>query len=146
MILRLIGRLLVVFIGFSLAALACFALLTYLGGQMLSTEIAGSQDIEGAFPEPVMDVFGAFAFMLAIYPATTILPAIIAIIIGEVGRIRSILYYVLAGGAASLAIPLLYVATNVADVDMPTQSLLMIFATAGFGAGLVYWLIAGRTA
>lgn len=146
MIWRLIGRLLVVCIGFVLAALVCFALLTYLGGQMLSSEMAGTGEIDGAFPEPVMDVFGAFAFMLAIYPATTILPAIIAIVIGEVGRIRSLLYYILAGGAASLAIPLLYVATNVAEVEMPTQSLLMIFATAGFGAGFVYWLIAGRRA
>lgn len=146
MIWRLIGRLFVVVIGFFLAAIACFMLLTYLGGQMISNEMASTPEFQGGLPEQVMDVFGAFAFMLAIYPATTILPAIVAIVAGEVGRIRSILYYLVAGGAASLAIPLLYVATNAADVDMPTQSLLMVFATAGFGAGLVYWLIAGRTA
>lgn len=144
--LRLIGRLIVIGFGFFLSALAVLFILTYLGGQMLSTEMQQTQAGEPVFPEAVLDVFGALTFILAIYPAATILPAIIAIVIGEVGRIRSLLYYVIAGGLASLAIPLLYVATNSAEVDMPTNALLMVFATAGFGGGLVYWMIAGRSA
>jgi hypothetical protein len=48
------------------------------------------------------------------------------------------------GGAASAAIPLL-ARLDVAGT-LPQATVWQLFATAGFAAGLVYWLLAGRNA
>ena len=50
---------------------------------------------------------GAAIFAFTVVPALTIVPALVAVIIGEALHIRSWMYYVLAGGAALLAVPLL---------------------------------------
>ena len=53
--------------------------------------------------------------------------------------------YVLAGGAALAAIPLL--AGRAADTaSLPASEYMTIFATAGFAGGLIYWVLAGRGA
>ena len=52
-------------------------------------------------------IFGIVLFAGTVTPALTIFPALAAIIAGEVLRIRSWMYYVLAGGASLVAIPLL---------------------------------------
>ena len=46
-------------------------------------------------------------FAVTVVPALTIVPALVAVVIGEALHIRSWMYYVLAGGAALLAVPLL---------------------------------------
>ena len=63
------------------------------------------------------------------------------------------MYYVLAGGAALLAVPLLAGAPGefaVAPADLmvalPAGQYMTIFAAAGFVGGFVYWLLAGRNA
>jgi len=144
MIFRLIGRLLVVAIGFILSILFSLSLLAYLGGQLLSEQLAEQygQDLSGQ----ALDFIGYIGFLMELYPAITLLPAILVVVIGEIGRIRSWMYYVLAGGAASLMVPLLYITTYVSERDMPSASFLIIFATAGFAGGALYWLIAGRKA
>ncbi len=79
--------------------------------------------------------------------ALTILPAIALVIIGEVASIRSAIYYVLGGGAALAAIPLLArLNQTTGGMLVPTEAVWHIFATAGFAGGLVYWLLAGRRA
>lgn len=50
---------------------------------------------------------GAAIFAVTVVPALTIVPALVAVVIGEALHIRSWMYYVLAGGAALLAVPLL---------------------------------------
>ena len=72
--------------------------------------------------------------------------------IGEALRIRSWMYYVLAGGAALLAVSLLAGTPGElaigADllVALPAHQYMTIFAAAGFVGGFVYWLLAGRNA
>jgi hypothetical protein len=52
-------------------------------------------------------VFGMVLFAGTVAAALTVLPAAIAAIAGEALRLRSWIYYVLAGGAAMAAIPVL---------------------------------------
>jgi hypothetical protein len=76
----------------------------------------------------------------------TLLPALAVVLIGEVGRIRSVLYYIGGGGAASALFPLLaYLGPSPAD-EPTTPAVLQVLATAGFVGGFVYWLLAGRRA
>jgi len=144
MLFRLIGRLIIVTLGFALALLFGFAIMAYLGGQLLAQELAQQYGNEAS--GQILDFIGYIGFLVELYPAITLLPAILVVVIGEIGRLRSWMYYVLANGAASLMVPALYVASNESQRDLPSSSFLLIFATAGFGAGLVYWLIAGRKA
>ena len=64
-----------------------------------------------------------------------------------VARIRSLIYYVVGGGLALAAVPLLarYGQGGTAMPD-PDQLVWQVFATAGFAGGFVYWLLAGRNA
>jgi hypothetical protein len=78
-----------------------------------------------------------------------ILPAIAAIAVAEIMRIRSLLYYGFAGGLLGLAS---YFTSdisarleNTTDV-VPPGHLLQLAAAAGILAGLTYWLLAGRNA
>ena len=72
-------------------------------------------------------------------------PALLAVIVGEVARIRSALYWVPAGGLAIAAAPFLLRLSSPATTGaLPSTALLQLLATAGFAAGLVYWLLAGR--
>ena len=96
---------------------------------------------------------GAAIFVVTLVPALTIVPALVAVIIGEALHIRSWMYYVLAGGAALLAVPLLArvpgdLVAAPADlmVALPTGQYMTIFAAAGFVGGFIYWLLAGRNA
>jgi hypothetical protein len=91
------------------------------------------------------EALGTMAFLFTVAPVLTLAPAVIAILVGELARIRSLLYYVLAGGAAAAAMPLIAALpeTDGATYNAPYFT---IMATAGFAAGLVYWLLAGRRA
>jgi hypothetical protein len=66
--------------------------------------------------------------------------------VGEALRIRSWMYYVLAGGAALTAIPLLASPPTDSLPALPAGQYMTIFAAAGFVGGFVYWLLAGRGA
>ena len=144
MIFQVIGRLIGIGFGFLLALLVGFATLAYLGGQLVADQMVQEygQEVAGG----ALDFIGFIGFLVELYPALTLLPALLVVAIGEIGRLRSWMYYVLAGGAASLMVPLLYVVSYAQERDMPSSSFLLIFATAGFFAGGVYWLVAGRKA
>lgn len=152
MIFHAIWRIFIVSFGLCLSVFFGFMILTYLGGSMLTEDLTqryGSElgnGFNGGAERTVLDIAGVLTFLLALYPAMTILPALVVALIGEIGHIRSWLYYVLASGLGALAIPLLYVVMSSELVDMPSQSFLAIFATSGFAAGFLYWLIAGRQA
>ncbi len=142
---RVVGRLILVPIAVLLAMIAAGIVLVSLGQERVVQAIAraGNQvDIDG--------VFGAGEVMIrlgfVVFSVQTLLPVLLLIVGGEVGRIRSPIYYVLGGGAALAIIPLLARLGN-AGVGMDSiTALWQLFATAGFAGGFVYWLVAGRTA
>lgn len=149
MFFRLLGRIFMVGFGLTLSILFSFIILTYLGGSLFTEDLNqryGSDVVTSDIETTILNIIGAISFVFSLYPALSILPALLVAVIGEIGHIRSWLYYVLAGGVAALSIPLLYVLVGEAQAELPSQSFLAIFATAGFGGGLLYWLIAGRRA
>jgi hypothetical protein len=132
-------------VAFLIAALASLALLFALGG------IWAGEELRAAAPnDPVVrngaPVFGVLLFARTVAPALTALPALIAVVVGEVMRVRSWMYYVLAGGLSLAAIPILAVPETADLATILASQTMTIFATAGFAGGLLYWLLAGARA
>jgi len=149
MFFRLLGRIFMVGFGLALSLLFSFIILTYLGGSLFTEDLGqryGSDVAASDLETTILNIIGAISFVFSLYPALSILPALLVAVIGEIGHIRTWLYYVIASGVAALSIPLLYVLVGEAQAEMPSQSFLAIFATAGFGGGLLYWVMAGRRA
>ena len=148
MITRTIFRVLWAATVFVFAFAVALGVLFLLGGLWVGDELRAL-----APQDPGSSWVGAAIFALTVVPALTIVPALVAVIIGEALHIRSWMYYVLADGAALLAVPLLAGATGelaVAPgdlmVSLPAHQYMTIFAAAGFVGGFVYWLLAGRNA
>jgi hypothetical protein len=138
---RAIGRVILVPLAFLLGSAAALFILFSLGMEKIAHAVAG-RTIDA-------DVSQIFEFMRqasALASAATIVPAILLVIVGEVARIRSSAYYILGGGAALCALPLMAMAGSLSSDLTPLGTLWQVFATAGFAGGFVYWLLAGRNA
>ncbi len=83
---------------------------------------------------------------LLLVASITLIPALLIIVVGEIARIRSFVYYVVGGGLALAAIPLLARYGQSGALSSPDAVVWQLLATAGFAGGFVYWLIAGRNA
>ena len=143
MILKTLFRWLRVVIAFAVSSAVALTILFGLGIFWLGDEIrAGAQGDE--FIWHMAEVLAAFFFTAAVAPALTGAPALIAIIAGEVMRIRSALYYTLTGGAALAVIPLL--ARSAENAPAPFSAYMSLFAAAGFIGGFTYWALAGARA
>ncbi|MDX2155539.1 MAG: hypothetical protein SFW09_03430 [Hyphomicrobiaceae bacterium] len=140
MILRALGRLVMVPLAFLLASGTALAVLFTLGLERITHAVAGRGD--GA--EIFFEIAGA---LVGLVGAATVVPSILVVIVGEVARIRSGLYYVLGGGMALAVLPLLAGTGTIGSGEIAGLSASWpVFATAGFAGGLVYWLLAGRNA
>jgi hypothetical protein len=127
-------------LGLVLGAIAAGAILFSLGAEHLTHAV---HNREGLDFEAMIEL-GRQAGALA--SVVSIVPALLLVVIGEVGRIRSSVYYILGGGAVLAAMPLL-ARVGTLSVDLsPLGTIWQIFATAGFAGGFVYWLVAGRKA
>lgn len=78
--------------------------------------------------------------------ATTLLLALGVVVTGEVARIRSGLFYIVGGGAAVAAAPLLIEVQRQGGAANLPAFIWQVFATAGFAGGALYWMLAGRKA
>jgi hypothetical protein len=91
--------------------------------------------------------FAAEFFASGLGPAVALLLALAAIALGAAGRIRTILYYVVAGAlvglASSYSVDLSDALENTTDVP-PVSFPLTLGAVAGLIGGLVFWAVAGR--
>ena len=140
--LHVLGRVIVVPLGFLLGCLATIAVLLTLGLEIFTRGLA----VGDAGQEKIEVVLDLGLGLFNVLAAATIVPALLVVIVGEIGRIRSVLYYVVGGGLAVALLPLL---ARVAPAQGGTALPLRVWtvaATAGFAGGLVYWLIAGRSA
>jgi hypothetical protein len=140
MVLKTIGRLIWIPIAFLIAAVASMLVLVTLG---LETLTHAMHNLDGA--DTVSAAFDVAWQGTIIASGATLIPALLVVVVGEVARIRSWLYYMIGGGVALAIIPLL------ARVDPGTMTYALpalwhVFATAGFAGGIVYWLLAGRNA
>ncbi len=139
---RALGRLILVPLGLLLGALAALGVLLTLGLEATTHAVSSVGDNVDQILV-LMDLgFG----VISVVAAASIVPALLVVIVGEIGRIRSALYYVLGGGIAMAVIPALAQIGGGAPIATGNARLWTIFATAGFAGGLVYWLVAGRRA
>jgi hypothetical protein len=146
MILSTIFRMIWVAIAAMLAIGAALAVLFALGAMWVGDELRAAAPHDPMLRHGADRIFGVILFAGTVTPALTILPALAAIVAGEVLRIRSWMYYLLAGGVSLAAIPLL-TSPRAEDLQaLPASPYMPIFAAAGFVGGFVYWLLAGARA
>jgi hypothetical protein len=139
---RFIGRLILVPLGLLLAALAAFGVLATLGLERLTHAISA----DGPASRSLDEIFEFLRLAMLLLSSLTLLPALAVVIVGEAARVRSLLYYVVGGGLALIAIPILARLGQGGGQVLPAAAVWPVFATAGFAGGLVYWLVAGRRA
>ena len=146
MILSTIFRMIWVAIAAMLAIGAALAVLFALGAMWVGDELRAAAPHDPMLRHGADRIFGVILFAGTVTPALTILPALAAIVAGEVLRIRSWMFYLLAGGVSLAAIPLL-TSPRAEDLQaLPASPYMPIFAAAGFVGGFVYWLLAGARA
>ncbi|MBX9590110.1 MAG: hypothetical protein K2X43_12450 [Hyphomonadaceae bacterium] len=139
---RAIGRVLWLPFAFLLAAAVAVYVVISLGQERIV------QAVTGRGPDDVTLTAGFDLLRLgyAFLSINTLLPALLLVIIGEVARIRSSLYYVVGGGAALAIVPLMSRLAQPLTVLDLSPVVWQVLATAGFAGGFVYWLLAGRNA
>ena len=99
-----------------------------------STRTVPLSDTERA----ILTFFGA-----AVVGGFALLPMLLAIFVSEAARWRSVIAWVLFGGALGLIGWLLPLNP---PSDYHLDSYVAVYVAAGFAGGFVYWLIAGRQA
>jgi hypothetical protein len=142
---RIIFRAILVVVAFFVAVAVALAVLFALGAIWAGNELSAASP-QGSMMHQAAPIFGIVLFAGTVAPALNALPALLTAVAGEVLRIRSWMYYVLAGGVSLAVIPIL-AAPDTADLTKVLASPYMtIFAAAGFAGGFVYWLLAGSRA
>jgi hypothetical protein len=138
----LLGRIIVILFALIVASMAAGIALS-IG---ILAPVWASMDTDPV--ERVIFFVGAF-FGTSFVGATATLPALVLIVVSEAARMRSLLYYGVAGAVVGLSS---YFGSNISgrlenttDV-VPVDHGLQLAAAAGIIGGLVYWLIAGRRA
>ena len=131
---------------FVFAVAVALGVLFLLGSLWVGDELRATAPNDQMLRHGGASIFGMVLFVGTVTPALTMLPAAIAAIVGEALRIRSWMYYVLGGGAAMAAIPVLASPGAASLPAIPTGQYMTIFAASGFIGGFVYWLLAGRNA
>jgi len=144
-ILRTIFRMLWVVVAFCIAVAVALGVLFALGAIWVGDELRAAAPSDPLLQQGA-PVFGMVLFASTITPALNALPALIAVVAGEVLRIRSWMYYVLAGGASLASIPILAAPETAQLPGILASHYMTIFAAAGFAGGFVYWLLAGARA
>jgi hypothetical protein len=135
----LIARIFVVLFGFFLACVAAAAVLTFalLPGWTEVIELPVDQ-------QNIALVVGLLAAFFSIY---TLVPVMLLIALAEGFRLRSVLFYAVAGAALTLCLAygwdlrLLRSPDDMLGARGPE-----IVAAVGIVGGFVYWLLAGRNA
>jgi hypothetical protein len=140
--LRTVGRLIWVPIALLLSALIALFVIVSLGHERITLALRGRGPSEATI-DAAFELFGLALQLLSVY---TLVPAIMLIVIGEVARIRTALYYVIGGGLTLAVVPLLAGLHQPASALDVSAVVWQVLATAGFAGGFVYWLLAGRNA
>jgi hypothetical protein len=139
---RVLGRLLLLPVAFVLASLAALFVILTLGHERIIQGVAARRPDEATIDA----MFDLLRLGLSFASAQSLLPALLVVIGGEVARIRSVVYYVVGGGAALAVVPLLFrLAQPIGTLDVSTGAF-QVLAVGGFAGGFVYWLLAGRNA
>ena len=139
---RTLGRLLLVPIAFIVSALVALFVIVSLGQERIVEALAG-RSLDDTSVGAAFQLMGLGLSLFSVY---TLVPAVLVVIVGEVARLRSALYYVAGGGAALAIVPFLTRFDQPASALALAPAVWQVLATAGFAGGFVYWLLAGRNA
>ena len=142
MLLRTLGRLLVVPLAFVLAGAAAAAVLLTIGLERV-THVAATRKGDISW---LGDIWEMARHGRNLASVASLAPAVLLVIVGEVLRVRSWLFYMLGGGATLAAIPFMARVGQSGMAAVLDGGIWQVFATAGFAGGIVYWALAGRTA
>ena len=134
-----------VVVAFCIAVTVALAVLFALGAMWTGDELRAAAPNDPLLRDGA-PIFGMVLFAGTVTPALNALPALIGVVAGEVLRIRSWMYYVLAGGASLASIPILAAPPGADLTAILASQYMTIFAAAGFAGGFVYWLLAGARA
>jgi len=140
--LRALWRVIVLPVAFVLAVVATLVVIISLG-QERAVQALSARGPENIQIDAVVDLAALAMRLASIY---TLVPALLLVIVGEVARIRSALYYVIGGGIALAIVPMLTRVNQPMTVLELSPVVWQVLATAGFAGGFVYWLLAGRNA
>src|SRR4051794_9323865 len=137
----LIGRLFVILFAFLFACLAAGMIIV---GAVLYPEISDLGT--GPIDQSAINVVLGFGFIFL--SGFALLPALIVVLITEAFYIRSILAYAIGGAVVGAAcyLGLVPFDTDTMRFDGVVRRHLEIMTGAGIVAGLIYWMIAGRSA
>lgn len=153
---RWLRRASVVFLGLAIAIAAGIVVLPILALFDPVTRAAGLALAEFAAlvvvgPEPdgayriETDAFVSFAWTAIV--ATSVLPLVFAALIGEIARVRSLLWYAIATGFVAASMPWLIRGTfhteKAATASPEELRFALVLFFAGVVSGSVYWLVAG---
>ncbi|WP_076863264.1 hypothetical protein [Bradyrhizobium mercantei] len=136
----LIGRLFVIAFGF---LMACFVAGIIVVVAVLYPEIS---DFGGQIDQSAVNIVLGFGFIFI--SGFALLPALIVVLITEAFFIRSVLAYAVGGAivGAVCYLGLIPFDPNTMQFHGIVRRHMEIMTGAGIVAGLVYWLIAGRSA
>jgi hypothetical protein len=140
--LRVLGRILLLPIAFLLATVATLFVVISLGQERIVQALSARGPDEVPV-DAAMDLVGLAMRFASVH---TLVPALLVIVVGEVARIRSALYYIIGGGVALAIVPLLTRIGQPMTALELSPAVWQVLAVAGFAGGLVYWLLAGRNA
>jgi hypothetical protein len=132
----LIARMFVVIFAFAIAAVAA-ALVITIG---FLPEI-GDLSTAGGDPLPIKVLISLVTFFISGF---ALLPAMLVIAISEGFRLRSVIFWALAGCLIGLFC--YYGMAGFFEVSRGPRRAFEVIAGAGIVAGLVYWALAGRKA
>jgi len=137
----LIGRLFVILFGFLAACLAAGMIVV---GAVLYPEF--SDLATGPIDQSAINIVLGFGFIFL--SGFALLPALVVVLITEAFYIRSVLVYAVGGAIVGAAcyLGLVPFDTETLQFDGIVRRHLEIMTGAGIVAGLIYWMIAGRTA
>jgi hypothetical protein len=80
----------------------------------------------------------------AIVSVIAFIPSVIVILIAETLALRSLFFYAIAGGIGGILYGMTFPAASVATTSFDRT--VQITLAAGVASGLIYWLVAGRSA
>ena len=127
MVVRTVFRMIWVVTAFLVAAAVALTVLFALGSIWVGDELRAA-----APHDPLLEhgapIFGMVLFAGTVGPAFTALPALIAAVAGEALKIRSWMYYVLAGGASLAVIPILGAPQSADQAQVVASHAMTVFA------------------
>jgi hypothetical protein len=141
---KTVGRMILIPLALLLAAAASLFVLVTLGLERITAALHQQAVADDDMVQAMFDLMNQG---LLLTTGLTIIPVLLVVFIGEIARIRSALYYIVGGGLALAAVPVLARYGQGGSVVVSTDQIVwQVFATAGFAGGFVYWLLAGRHA